>query len=64
MIRALLVVAAISAAAVGLAPVAFADSPYANCTKAHKDGRWDIPKGDDAYWPAGDRDQDGVACES
>ena len=34
------------------------------CTQAHKDGRWDIPKGDPDYWPAGDRDNDGVACES
>jgi Excalibur calcium-binding domain len=64
MIRALLVAAAIGAAAVGLAPVAIADSPYANCTEAHNDGRWDILKGDDAYWTAGDRDQDGIACES
>ncbi|OBK70463.1 excalibur calcium-binding domain-containing protein [Mycobacterium sp. 1274761.0] len=64
MIRALLVAAAIGAAAVGLAPLASASSPYANCTQAHKDGRWDIPKGDDAYWAGGDRDGDGIACES
>jgi hypothetical protein len=52
------------AGAVGLAPAANATGPYANCTDAHKDGRYDIPKGDPDYWPAGDRDQDGIACES
>ena len=52
------------AAAVGAAPVASASGPYANCTQAHKDGRYDIPKGDPDYWAGGDRDNDGVACES
>jgi hypothetical protein len=52
------------ATAIGLAPQAMASSPYPNCTAAHKDGRWDIPKGDPDYWPAGDRDNDGIACES
>jgi hypothetical protein len=52
------------AAALCAAPVASASGPYANCTQAHNDGRWDIPKGDPDYWPAGDRDNDGIACES
>jgi hypothetical protein len=51
-------------AAVGAASVANAEGPYANCTQAHADGRYDIPQGDTDYWPAGDRDQDGIACES
>lgn len=50
--------------AIGVAPAAFADRPYANCTEAHADGAYDIPESDPAYWPAGDRDQDGYACES
>jgi hypothetical protein len=53
-----------AAAAVGAASVANAEGPYANCTQAHADGRYDIPQGDTDYWPAGDRDQDGIACES
>ncbi|HVQ50219.1 MAG TPA: excalibur calcium-binding domain-containing protein [Mycobacterium sp.] len=52
-----------TAAAIGLAPQAVASGPYTNCTAAHQDGRWDIPKGDPDYWPA-DRDNDGIACES
>ena len=52
------------AAAIGAAPMAAASGPYANCTAAHKDGRWDIPKGDPDYWDGGDRDHDGIACES
>ena len=51
------------AAAIGLAPQAVASGPYKNCTAAHQDGRWNIPKGDPDYWPAGDRDNDGIACE-
>jgi hypothetical protein len=47
-----------------LAPVATAERPYKNCTEAHKDGRYDIPQDDPAYWPGGDRDGDGYACES
>jgi hypothetical protein len=54
----------VTATAIGLAPQAVASGPYANCTAAHQDGRWDIPKGDQDYWPAGDRDNDGIACES
>ena len=30
--------------------MANAAPPYANCTEAHNDGRWDIPVGDEAYW--------------
>ena len=63
-IRTLIVAGAIAAAAIGAAPVAAADGPYANCTQAHKHGRWDIPQGDPDYWSAGDRDSDGIACES
>jgi hypothetical protein len=49
---------------VGIAPIASATGPYRNFTQAHKDGRWDIPQGDPDYWSGGDRDGDGVACES
>lgn len=48
---------------VSVAPVAQADPPYANCTQAHKDGRYNIPKGDPGYAPKLDRDKDGIACE-
>ncbi|WP_029117076.1 excalibur calcium-binding domain-containing protein [Mycobacterium sp. URHB0044] len=54
----------VAGASIGVAPIASAHGPYANCTAAHKDGRWDIPQSDPDYWPAGDRDQDGIACES
>ena len=64
LVRTLLVAAAIAVAATGLAPIAAATGPYANCTQAHKDGRWDIPQDDPDYWSGGDRDGDGVACES
>jgi hypothetical protein len=64
MIKAIVVAAAIFGAAVGTAPAVFAAGPYANCTQAHKDGRYDIPQGDPDYWSGGDRDGDGVACES
>ena len=64
MIRALFVAAAIAAATVGAAPPASAGGPYANCTEAHADGRYDIPQGDSDYWLGGDRDNDGIACES
>ena len=43
---------------------ASASGPYANCSEAHADGRYDIPQGDPDYWPGGDRDHDGIACES
>ena len=64
MIPTVIVAAAMAAAAMGGAPVAAAGGPYANCTQAHKDGRYDIPQGDPDYWSAGDRDSDGIACES
>jgi Excalibur calcium-binding domain len=64
MIRTLIVALAIACAAIAAAPVAAAHGPYKNCTEAHQDGRYDIPKGDPDYWPAGDRDGDGIACES
>ncbi|MCW2511558.1 MAG: calcium-binding protein [Mycobacterium sp.] len=51
-------------AAVGVAPAASAQRPYKNCTEAHNDGVYDIPESSDAYWSGGDRDGDGVACES
>jgi hypothetical protein len=54
----------VTATAIGLAPQGVASGPYANCTAAHQDGRWDIPKGDQDYWDGGDRDNDGIACES
>jgi uncharacterized protein with LGFP repeats len=62
-LRAFIAAAAIAAVAVGVAPVASAGQ-YKNCTQAHQDGRYDIPKGDPDYWPGGDRDGDGIACES
>ena len=52
------------AAGIGAVPVASATGQYRNCTEAHKDGRYDIPKDDPDYWPGGDRDNDGIACES
>lgn len=55
---------AFGAVTAGIAPVASATGPYRNCTQAHQDGRWDIPQGDADYWPGGDRDGDGIACES
>jgi excalibur calcium-binding domain-containing protein len=50
-------------AAVGAATANAAGS-YSNCTQAHQDGRSNIPKGDPDYWSGGDRDGDGIACES
>jgi hypothetical protein len=47
-----------------LARLASAGGPYANCTQAHADGRYDIPQDDPDYWDGGDRDHDGIACES
>ena len=50
----------------GRAPAAWAapGPVYANCTEAREAGDTDIPIGDEAYWEDGDRDGDGVACES
>jgi hypothetical protein len=64
MIRTLVVALAIGAAAIGAAPVAAASGKYSNCTQAHQDGRYDILQGDPDYWDGGDRDHDGIACES
>lgn len=64
MFRAILCTTVFMAASIGLAPAALAERPYANCTAAHDDGAYDIPQGDDAYWSGGDRDGDGIACES
>jgi hypothetical protein len=36
---------------------------YANCTDAHRQGVYDIPRSDPAYRPELDRDHDNVACE-
>jgi hypothetical protein len=64
LVRLLIAAAAIAAVGFGVAPAASATGPYRNCTQAHQDGRWDIPSSDPDYWPAGDRDNDGIACES
>jgi hypothetical protein len=64
LIRFFVATAAIAVVTVGIAPIASATGPYRNCTQAHQDGRWDIPQGDPDYWSGGDRDGDGVACES
>ena len=53
MISSVIAAGATAAAAIGAAPSAAADGPYANCTQAHNDGRWDILQGDPDYWPAG-----------
>ncbi|MCQ4364973.1 excalibur calcium-binding domain-containing protein [Mycobacterium gordonae] len=64
----LAVVAAFGVLGVGLgvtvAAPAQADPPYANCKAAAADGRYNIPRGDPAYAPKLDRDNDGIACES
>lgn len=65
-IRVLLVATAaagIISGATVTAPVASASGPYRNCTEAHRDGRYNIPKGDPDYRPKLDRDNDGIACE-
>ena len=48
----------------GLAPTAMAVSPYESCSEAAEDGVYNIPEDSDDYWPGGDRDDDGIACES
>ena len=57
------VAAGITTGATVTAPMATASGPYRNCTEAHRDGRYNIPKGDPAYQPKLDRDNDGIACE-
>jgi hypothetical protein len=63
-IRALVIAAVFLSAALGAAPSAAAGGHYRNCKEAHQDGRYDIPQGDPDYWDGGDRDHDGIACES
>jgi Excalibur calcium-binding domain len=41
-----------------------AGPPYANCTEAHKDRRYNIPRGDPAYQQKLDRDNDGIALST
>ena len=57
---------AVAGIALGVTPVAAAEPGpvYANCTESREAGDTDIFMGDDAYWSDGDRDGDGVACES
>lgn len=55
--------AAIVGIGVFAAPAAQAEPPYKNCTEAHKDGRYNIPRGDPAYQQKLDQDNDGIACE-
>ncbi|MFO7162680.1 MAG: excalibur calcium-binding domain-containing protein [Mycolicibacterium hassiacum] len=63
MFRVILTVAAVAVAVAGAAPAAAEARPYKNCSQAHADGRYNIPRDDPAYWPEGDRDGDGLACE-
>jgi hypothetical protein len=63
-VAAMATIAACLGIGVTIAPAAQAGPPYANCTEAHKDGRYNISKGDPAYQPKLDRDNDGIACES
>jgi Excalibur calcium-binding domain len=64
--RLIVITCSVAALGLGMAPVASAYEPgpvYRNCTEAHNAGVYNIPKGDPAYWPDGDRDGDGFACE-
>jgi hypothetical protein len=63
-VAAMATVAAFVGVGVTIAPAAQAGPPYKNCTEAHKDGRYNIPRGDPAYQQKLDRDNDGIACES
>ena len=50
---------------IGAAPQSHASGPvYSDCDEANSAGVYNIPKGDPAYWPGGDRDKDGYACDS
>lgn len=64
--RSMIAVAVVIAAGIGLglAPTATAVSPYESCSEAADDGVYNIPEGSDNYWSGGDRDDDGIACES
>lgn len=64
MMRFIAVVAAVTGLGLGLAPTATAVSPYESCSEAADDGVYNIPEGSDNYWSGGDRDDDGIACES
>lgn len=64
LVTALATVAAFLGIGVTIAPAAQADPPYRNCKEAARDGRYNIARGDPAYAPQLDRDNDGIACES
>lgn len=64
LVAAVATVAGLLGVGVIIAPTAQADPPYANCKEAAADGRYNIPRGDPAYRPKLDRDNDGIACES
>jgi hypothetical protein len=69
MIRHLLIAAlaivAIAGVGAAVSPLASADPPYATRKDAAKDGRYNIPRGNQAYAPKLlDGDNDGIACES
>jgi len=64
MIRKSIVAASFTTLALALAPNATAGPVYDNCDEAHADGAYNIPQDDPAYWPGGDRDKDGYACDS
>jgi hypothetical protein len=62
----LVIAAMLVIAGLGLAPVASAyeyGPVYPTCSDAHDAGVYNIPQDDPAYWPDGDRDGDGYACE-
>lgn len=64
--KTVLVAAALGVGGLVLAPLASAyeyGPVYSTCSDAHDAGVYNIPKGDPAYWPDGDRDGDGFACE-
>jgi len=63
LLAASIAVAAIAGTAISTAPSTIASGPYKNCTQAHEDGRYNIPKGDPDYQSKLDRDGDGCACE-
>jgi hypothetical protein len=64
--REIVIATLLAGASLGLAPVssAYEYGPvYATCSDAHDAGVYNIPQDDPAYWPDGDRDGDGYACE-
>lgn len=66
MVRLLGVAVCLAGIGLGVAPSALAapGPVYATCSEAREAGDTDIPAGSEAYWADGDRDGDGVACES